>query len=171
MQTETKIAKPLSVFLLLALALTVQAANASTRRAVVIGIDKYAPAAPKSGETTSQNTERSGWYDLDGAVNDAMAMRDVLSLHGFESDNVAVLLNDDASREAILEALRSVLVEQSEPGDIAFFYFAGHGSQVANSSEVDGLDETLVPADANEGAWDIRSGSRRPAGRRRRRVS
>ena len=156
MQTETKIAKPLSVFLLLALALTVQAANASTRRAVVIGIDKYAPAAPKSGETTSQNTERSGWYDLDGAVNDAMAMRDVLSLHGFESDNVAVLLNEDASREAILEALRSVLVEQSEPGDIAFFYFAGHGSQVANSSEVDGLDETLVPADANEGAWDIR---------------
>jgi hypothetical protein len=41
---------------------------------------------------------------------------------------------------------------------VRFFFYAGHGSQVANSRsrETDKLDESLVPADSNAGAADIR---------------
>jgi integrase len=38
------------------------------------------------------------------------------------------------------------------PGDVRFFYHAGHGSQVPNSlsSEADELDKSLVPSDGND---------------------
>ena len=43
-------------------------------------------------------------------------------------------------------------------GDISLFYYAGHGSQIVNklTNEADGLDETIVPADAIAGTPDIR---------------
>jgi hypothetical protein len=51
------------------------------------------------------------------------------------------------------------LLDRSKPGDIAFLYYAGHGSQVKNSlsPKADHLDESIVPADAwQEGIADIR---------------
>eukprot|EP00540_Astrosyne_radiata_P012955 CAMPEP_0116845406 /NCGR_PEP_ID=MMETSP0418-20121206/13246_1 /TAXON_ID=1158023 /ORGANISM="Astrosyne radiata, Strain 13vi08-1A" /LENGTH=57 /DNA_ID=CAMNT_0004476507 /DNA_START=22 /DNA_END=192 /DNA_ORIENTATION=+ len=38
---------------------------------------------------------------------------------------------------------------RSEPGDVVFFYFSGHGRSLeARRYELDGLDEALVPVDA-----------------------
>lgn len=145
-------------------ALSLASSVEATQRAVIVGIDKYAPVKDAPDEPSANRVDgpssstagRSGWYDLDGAVNDARAMKDVLALHGFKPDNVALLLDEDATRDAILAAIQKYLVEASQKDDIAFFFYAGHGSQVENSTEVDRLDETLVPADSNLGAWDIR---------------
>jgi hypothetical protein len=50
------------------------------------------------------------------------------------------------------------LIEAAKPGDISVFVFAGHGSRMRNegSDEADKMDQTLVPADSENGVPDIR---------------
>ena len=51
------------------------------------------------------------------------------------------------------------LLAKSNAGDIAFIYYAGHGSEVKNSLsfEVNKMDQTIVPSDTwKEGIRDIR---------------
>jgi hypothetical protein len=125
--------------------------HAQDRRAMLVGINTYSP--PEGVEPTVVRK----WRDLEGAVNDVETMRSILgSRFGF--GEIHVLKESDASREAILSGIEDWLVEPSKPGDIAVFYYAGHGSQVRNtdSREADGLDETIVPADSWSGAADIR---------------
>lgn len=124
--------------------------SAQTRRAVIIGINQYTPTEAASGFALRK------WKDLDGAVNDAETMATILESR-FEFDEVVLLTDAEASREAILQALAD-LEASSSAGDVALFYYAGHGSQVRNtgSTEADGLDETIVPADVPDGADDIR---------------
>ncbi len=147
---------------------------AETRRALLIGIDIYQPTRTESPASGTQETvketgtassvdrpvqRRGGWYNLDGAVNDAEAMREVLiARYGFLPDNIRILRNQEATRERILTEIRQHLIESATPGDVYLFYYAGHGSQVTNSqsTEPDKKDETIVPADANQGVWDIR---------------
>ncbi len=126
----------------------------ATRRALLVGINTYTKDA-----SPGEKTGRNAWFDLDGAVNDVETMREILiSRYGFGSQNILVLKNSEATRDGILGALRSQLIAPSARGDLCVFYYAGHGSQVRNSKsdEPDKKDETIVPADANRGAWDIR---------------
>ena len=141
----------------LVLALTVSTARSEERRALLVGIDQYAPPAVPPASTDTPVSR--AWVDLDGAANDVRAMRDnLVARYGFRPEDVLTLIDRSATRDAILHAFREHLVDRSNPGDVALFYFAGHGSRVQNtqSPETDRLDETLVPADANEGARDIR---------------
>jgi len=54
-------------------------ARAEVRRAVLVGIDKYVPNALSPAATVDSSAasraNRRGWSDLDGAVNDVVAMR------------------------------------------------------------------------------------------------
>lgn len=78
--------------------------------ALIVGINayKYVPA-------------------LETAVRDATAVRDVLiERYGFKTEHVTVLLNEQASREGIEEALYR-LGKQAGPNDSVFIYYAGHG--------------------------------------------
>jgi hypothetical protein len=132
--------------------------RAETRRALLIGIDRYQPATTAAGQATPPVSSRA-WTDLDGSVNDAEALRAMLvARYGFAPENILSLRDEEAGRERILAAIREHLIVSAEPGDVHLFYFAGHGSQVYNSrsDEPDKKDETLVPADAVRGAWDIR---------------
>ncbi len=149
----------------LGLALPLQKACGQARRAFLVGIDKYRPAtvaekkeARKKG-LTSPGRNDAVFGPLDGAVNDVVSMQDVL-LHrfGFTKENIHLLKNEAAKRQAILDGMRKYLVDEAHDGDVLFFYYAGHGSQVRNSLsyKVDKQDETIVPWDANVGAWDIR---------------
>ncbi|MBW3534784.1 MAG: caspase family protein [Gemmatimonadetes bacterium] len=107
--------------------------------AVLVGISDY---------THFEDVEGG---DLPGAEHDARAMRNVLvSRWGFPDENVLVLLNGEATRAAIEEALVSWLPERVGEGDHVTVFFAGHGSQVwdMDGDEEDGLDETIAPADA-----------------------
>lgn len=133
-------------------------ALAETRRAVIVGIDQYIiPDAPLIGRGDPPDTRF--WTNLNGAVNDATRIRGLLiARFGFDRDNIVFLTNQDASRAAIVSAIEDHLVEKTTSGDVAFLYYAGHGSRVRNSlsAEIDKLDESLVPADAATGARDIR---------------
>ncbi|HKQ61124.1 MAG TPA: caspase family protein, partial [Candidatus Polarisedimenticolaceae bacterium] len=132
-------------------------------RALLVGIDVYRPAeaaaAPAQAVSAKASKGRGTWTNLDGAVNDVRAMRELLiAAFGFAPGDIVVLENAEATRERILAEFRRQLIDPAQPGDVGIFYYAGHGSQMANSqsTEADGKDETIVPADSYLGAWDIR---------------
>lgn len=112
--------------------------RAQTTHAVFVGIDDYVEFSDRSGG------------DLLGAEHDARAMHDVLvERWGLRPGNALMLLGRAATKEAVRESIVGWLASRAEPGDLAVFYFAGHGSQVydLDGDEPDGLDETLAPVD------------------------
>jgi hypothetical protein len=116
----------------------------ATRRALLVGIDRYLS---------------DGLNTLKGCVNDVESMRSVL-VGRFEvpPENIRVLENEDATRDAILGAIRTHLIAPARPGDVVILHFSGHGSQRLDDSsdEVDGWDETIVPYDSRVGTvFDI----------------
>lgn len=128
--------------------------NANTKRALVIGIDIYFPTAatPPAFATAERKDARGGWHNLDGCVNDARAIKSlIMARYGFEEKNIDTLINQDANRKNILDAIQK-LIDGSQPGDVVFIYYAGHGSQVKNSLSYDSTkhDQTIVPADLND---------------------
>jgi hypothetical protein len=55
------------------------------------------------------------------------------------------------TRQNILEAFESHLIEQAQPGDVVVVHYSGHGSYVRDENGIDtfnGLNGTLVPSDA-----------------------
>lgn len=140
--------------------------DAETRRAVIIGIDKYsvADATASYAECVSgQNNRRIAplaarkssqeWRNLDGAVNDAMAIREILTtVYHFSAENILVLTDARATRENICSAIRTHLIDAATSGDVSVLYYAGHGSQVKNSlsDELDKKDESIVPSDGHD---------------------
>ena len=161
-------------------------ASAQARRALLIGIDTYQPAGTQAQHPagcTYGRCELGAFENLDGAVNDAQAMADLLTSpkFGFPADNVVLLTNPGAlrprpgvvvlpagqtSRDGILAALQKYLVDLPQRGDTVVFYDASHGSLRVNSKGskltvlVNGsyihADTTLVPADAYKGGFDVR---------------
>lgn len=111
------------------------------RRALLVGIQDY-PGGP-------------GWPPLRGTRADVEAMRTALvERAGFDADDVHLLLDGDATRDAILGGFER-LARASGENDLLLFYFAGHGSQLPDQAtkkgeladELDDLDETLIPYD------------------------
>ncbi|MEM7368444.1 MAG: caspase family protein [Bacteroidota bacterium] len=108
--------------------------------ALLVGIDKYLPPVPA----------------LDGCVNDMRAIRDYLEKRTEDSNtplHLVVLENDQATRLNIVNKFETHLTQAKE-GDIAFFYFSGHGSQERAHEifwEIEGEDkknETIVCYDS-----------------------
>ncbi len=132
------------------------------KRALLIGIDDYtAHALPRP----SHETHHPGWPDLQGAVADVGILRNMLvENYGFDARNIVTLTNEQATRDAILQSMERHLVRPARKGDVVFFYFAGHGTQIPNaaSDELDRLDEAIVPADSRLGVPHIRDKELRP---------
>ncbi len=65
---------------------------------------------------------------------------------GFQSENICILRNQDATLANVLKAFQHFLIERVDEDDRVVFYYAGHGAQVRDfdGAEPDGLDETLV---------------------------
>ncbi|OSZ80602.1 hypothetical protein CAP36_04950 [Chitinophagaceae bacterium IBVUCB2] len=128
---------------------------AQEKRALIIAIDQYEP--PSTYKPAS--TARSVFRNLDGCVNDGRSIQSVIvSKFQFDAGKVDTLYNDAANRAAILKSMNDLL-DKSKANDIAFIYYAGHGSQVPNSlaKETDKKDESMVPSDTyKEGVEDIR---------------
>ena len=85
-------------------------------------------------------------------------MRDLLvARFDFPAEHVRLLRNAQATRAGILAAIQQ-LAGEANRGDVVVFYYAGHGSERRNSlsSEPSKRDQTIVPADANSGVFDIR---------------
>jgi hypothetical protein len=104
--------------------------------ALLIGINRYPNFAPRG--------------QLTGCVHDVEVMRQVLvNSFNFPENHVAVITDEQASREGILGAMRD-LVQRVGPDDVVVFHYSGHGSQMTDleGDEPDGLDETIVPSDS-----------------------
>jgi hypothetical protein len=101
------------------------------QKALIVGINAY-PSSP-----------------LQGCVNDARDMEAMLKQH-FGFTDVQMLLDGQATTANIKNAL-NWLVQGAVPGDVLFFHYSGHGSQIRDTadpdSEPDGLDEIICPVD------------------------
>ncbi|MEH0156079.1 caspase family protein [Limibacter armeniacum] len=121
----------------------VQEGVAQVRRALLIGINEY-----------NSNNAVGEWQNLEGAVNDAQSVASMLKArYGFKSRNIELLTkNAETSRKGIVKAFEKI-TEKVESGDVVMFYYAGHGTQVRNSSfyEEDKLHEAIVPSDGSKG--------------------
>jgi hypothetical protein len=119
-----------------------------TIHALLVGIDNYPDDIPQ----------------LRGCVNDIEAFSAYLSerVRGDKSVklNLKTLKNAKATRKAVVDAFRNHL-GKAKKGDVALFYYSGHGSQEQAPPEFwtlepDHLDETLVLFDSRkEGSWDL----------------
>lgn len=101
---------------------------------------------------------------LVGPKNDSRAFANMLVTRGVPAGNVTVLADGvgeladgiavagPGTKKAILDALDR-LAEDSRPGDLAVFFFSGHGSQQADldGDEQGGADEIFLPYDV--GKW------------------
>ena len=106
-------------------------------RALIIGIDKYANLGPD--------------LQLTGSENDVRLIEKIAKEQwGFRPGQIKLLLNAQATADAIRQAFASWLVGGTAPGDRVLFYFSGHGYFLPDEDgdEPDGKDETLVAYDA-----------------------
>ncbi len=89
--------------------------------------------------------------DLDYTDDDAIAIRDTLvNDHGWNPENIILLLNSEATKSAVQNAI-STIGAQDSPEDVVLFYFSGHGthySDVYPYDEVDGYEEAIVAYDS-----------------------
>jgi hypothetical protein len=161
-------------------------AAAQTQRALLIGINTYQPpgtAAEHPAGCTYGRCELKAFQNLDGSVNDAESMADLLTSakFGFPTSQVVLLTNpappharpgvtilpaSQTTRDGILAAMQKYLVDIPKRGDTVVFYDASHGSLRVNSKGnkltvlVGGkyvhADSTLVPSDAYTGGYDVR---------------
>lgn len=78
-------------------------------------------------------------------------MRATLLQQGFSDADILVLADANATRDGIRQAFEQHLL-QAGRGDVALFYFYGHGVQVADdgTDEADKLDEAIVPFDGQK---------------------
>jgi hypothetical protein len=143
-------------------------AQGRTKKAVLIGINCYNPNSPECGKLSSapvttrvQRVPTNGnwrywnYLNLEGAVNDVELMKSILEAHQFEIPSDAVLLDEQASADAILFTLHKYLVDEANEGDLRVVYYSGHGNYVRNRATNE-LDETMVPSDHWRGTADIR---------------
>ena len=109
------------------------AVSAQTRRAVVVGIGEQ---------------EDMAWGKINGD-KDVPFVEEMLKNAGFKTGNVKKLVNQQATKAAIVDAFK-LLASQSERGDIVYIHFSGHGQQMkdVHNDEKDGLDECWIPYDA-----------------------
>lgn len=166
--------------------LTAPLAFSQTQRALLIGINMYQPAGTSAEHPAGciyGRCEMGSFQNLDGSVNDAQAMADLLTSpkFGFPANNV-VLLTDptpphprpgvvivpagETTHDGILATMQKYLVDVPQKGDTVVFYDASHGSLRVNSKGnkltvlVSGqyvhADSTLVPSDAYKGGYDVR---------------
>ena len=129
----------LLVALLLSLA-TGGSLEAMEKWALLIGVNDYTRGPPQ--------------WDLRGCENDVAMTRELLTTkYGFPPEHVKTLLSSEATVENIVAALENWLIAQSQPDDIVYFHFSGHGSQTKDreGDEEDGLDELLCPSNMELG--------------------
>ncbi|MBS1638173.1 MAG: caspase family protein [Bacteroidetes bacterium] len=101
-------------------------------RALLVGINKY-PTQP-----------------LNGCVNDVEDMAKFLVAKcGFAMNDIRLLVDERATKDAIIERLGWLLTGLNS-GDRVLFHYSGHGVQVPTRNpqgEADGLDEAICPVD------------------------
>ena len=85
--------------------------------ALLVGINEYSSPIPK----------------LHGCVNDIVSFEKYLSMRTGEDFGVGLevlsLMNEKATRQAVIDGFRTLLVKAKKGGRKRLFYYSGHGSQ------------------------------------------
>ncbi len=140
---------------------------APRKRALLVGVSDYC----RDNSARECRARGKYWWDLNSG-NDVDAIESVLmsDRFGFRREEIKVLkTKGETTHDAIVNAFKSFLIEQTGPGDIVYFHFSGHGGQVEDDGkhgpnpkpgdEFDGLDESLIPSDyaaQDDGSKNIR---------------
>jgi hypothetical protein len=114
----------------------VQVTPQPKRRALLVGINKYPDPA----------------HQLEGCVNDVYLVSSLLQENGFAAADIRIVVDERATREAILERFRWLLeVDQDGIAQTErVFYYSGHGVQIPSygvDGKVDHTEDGLVPVD------------------------
>ncbi|WP_165230143.1 caspase family protein [Aquisphaera insulae] len=115
--------------------------------ALLVGISRY--ERPERYPPKNKSQQPPDWWNLN-TRNDVERINLVLrDRFKFVPADVLVLTDGQATRQGIIDAFRSHLVDKARPGDIVYFHYSGHGQQIPddNGDEIDGQDESLVTAD------------------------
>jgi Caspase domain len=150
---------------------------ASQKFALLIGIDTYKHSntemkVPASAPRTGRYEPDLVYRDLKGPKYDVEAMKALLTSEkfGFPNDaqHIHILLDQQATRDAILGAMEKYLVSDAHAGDTVVLYMSSHGSVRADPNghgqlyDLDGtgrhptyLENTIVPYDWYLGVDDI----------------
>lgn len=107
------------------------------KKALIVGINDY--------------SQVDRYRDLDGAVNDAEDIANLLLEQSFKMNDITILTDARATADNILRSMTDS-ISGLQPQDLFVFYYAGHGSRVAtfsDSGEVDGKNEILCPYDTS----------------------
>lgn len=115
------------------------------RVGLFVGIDKYQDPKIRTLKT---------------ARNDAIKMHEVMRAQCGLDEGI-ILTNEQATQQAVREAICNTLVVATHPGDEVFIYWSGHGTRCPGGRAVrtakktgrslttaDGFDDCLVPYDA-----------------------
>lgn len=106
----------------------------SENRALLIGINDYKYVTPK----------------LMGSVIDVINIEKLaIKRMGYTANQVTVLTDSQATKENIINTIKSELINKTNKEDRVLFYYSGHGFQTKdlNGDESDSLDEALAPVD------------------------
>lgn len=99
------------------------------------------------------NQYSSEFRDLSGCLTDVEMQSELLQhRYGFSASDILMLTDDTPqkpTRENILAAFETHLIEQAQPGDVVVFHFSGHGSLLADPEPLPGqpLTGSLIPSD------------------------
>lgn len=107
-------------------------------RAVIVGINDY----------SQQQSLPPGWSvgNLSGCVADAQSMNDLLQSAEFGFQVSALLTDTAATRDAIVQAVQTMLSD-SGAGDTACFVYSGHGGRFpADPGSPNKYYEAIIPA-------------------------
>ena len=156
-------------------------AQSSNKTALLIGIDQYVPPAtvkvPPGATATGRFDNRITYSNLAGPSKDVDSIHTMLvKRFGFTDDpaHIHILLNANAKRQNIIDALTQYLVTEPHKGDTVVLYIASHGSlrpyPVGKGPDSGGLyylygtdqppvhaENTIVPFDWYDGVEDILS--------------
>lgn len=118
-----------------------------TKKALVVGINDYTIQSQHD-----QNLYQLSWPTLRCCINDADSIYHLLiQAFSFDSEDVILLKDAQATRRNILSAL-GYLLGNTNPGDVICFYFAGHGGLLPATTAPDNTRfyEAIIPY---QGDW------------------
>nr|WP_278003525.1 caspase family protein [Nodosilinea sp. TSF1-S3] len=120
--------------------------------------DRYAralaqPSRRKLALLVGVNQYAGGVTPLRGCLTDVRMQKELL-VHrfGFDAANILTLEDQAATRQNLLDAFESHLIDQAQPGDVVVFHFSGHGSLVRDPDPIPtalaGYNGSFLPYDA-----------------------
>lgn len=104
------------ILILATLLLTALAAQAVTKRALLVGVGQY---------------KSSDWGKPLHSLNDVALLKGVLIENGFKKENIVTVTKENASKEGIVNALIK-FTKECHNDDIVLIHFSGHGQRIVD---------------------------------------